>query len=259
MSAAACAALVERGDPERFRSAMAAPAGPARDGLMALYAFNLEIARAGYVVSEPMLGEIRLRWWADAVAEIYAGAVPRAHEVCAPLAATIGASGLPQGPFEAMIAAREWDCGRERFADLAALEGYLEATAAGLTWLAARHLGAPPEAEGAVRDAGRAAGAAGFLRALPKFAALGREALPSGDAAAARELAEAGLGWLARSRAGRRSVPRRCLPAMLPAATAGPVLRAAAARPEAALAGELEPSEFTVRARLLSAALSGRW
>ncbi len=192
VSVADCAALVERGDPERFRSAMAAPPGSARDGLMALYAFNLEIARAGYVVSEPMLGAIRLRWWADAVDEIYAGLAPRAHEVCGPLAAAIRGSGLPRGPFEAMIAAREWDCGREGFADPGALEGYLEATAAGLMWLAAVHLGAPAGAEAVVRDAGRAAGAAGFLRALPKFAALGRRALPPGEAVAA--LAQAGLG-----------------------------------------------------------------
>nr|MBA3326484.1 squalene/phytoene synthase family protein [Paracoccaceae bacterium] len=113
MSAAACAALVARGDPERFRAAMAAKAGPARDGLMALYAFNLEIARAGYVTSEPLLGEIRLRWWVEAVGEIYVGAAPRAHEVCGPLAAAIRGSGLPRGLIEAMIAARAWDCGRE--------------------------------------------------------------------------------------------------------------------------------------------------
>ena len=54
MSATAVAALVERGDPERWRSAMTAPPRGAA-GLMALYAFNLEIARAPWVASEPML------------------------------------------------------------------------------------------------------------------------------------------------------------------------------------------------------------
>lgn len=260
MSAAECAALVERGDPERFRTAMAAGAGAPRDGLMALYAFNLEVARAGYVVSEPMLGAIRLRWWADAVTEIFAGAAPRAHEVCAPLAEAIRGSGLPEAPLQAMIAAREWDCGREGFADAAALEAYLEATAGGLAWLAARHLGAPATAEAVVRDAGRAVGAASFLRAVPRLVALGRRPLPgSGGAEAARALAEAGLGWLARARAGRGAVPRGALPALLPAAAAGGVLALAARRPEAALAGGLEPSPFALRAGALAAALSGRW
>ena len=75
-------ALVRRGDPERWRTAMAAPPA-ARPGLMALYAFNLEIARAPWVASEPLLAEIRLAWWREAVAEIYDGKPPRRHEVVA--------------------------------------------------------------------------------------------------------------------------------------------------------------------------------
>ena len=77
MTDAAVAALVERGDPERWRSAMTAPPA-ARAGLMALYAFSLEIARVAWVASEPMLAEIRLRWWLDALDEIYAGRPPAA-------------------------------------------------------------------------------------------------------------------------------------------------------------------------------------
>jgi phytoene/squalene synthetase len=258
VTAAACAALVERGDPERFRAAMAAPAGGPRDGLMALYAFNLEIARAGYVVSEPMLGQIRLRWWAEAVAEVFAGRPPRAHEVCAPLAAAVRAAGLPEAPLQAMIEAHDWDCGREGFADFPALDAYLEATGGGLMWLAAAHLGAPAAAEPLARDAGRAAAAARFLRAAPRLAALGRRPLAEGAATAGR-LAEAALGWLARARAARGGVPRSALPAFLPAATAAGVLRAAARRPEAALEGGLEPSEFRLRAAMTAAALTGRW
>ena len=45
MSLDACARLVERGDPDRFRVAMAAPPS-AREALFPLYAFNLEVARA---------------------------------------------------------------------------------------------------------------------------------------------------------------------------------------------------------------------
>jgi len=225
VTAAACAAAVERGDPQRFRAAMTAPRGASRDGLMALYAFNLEIARAGYVVSEPALGAIRLRWWADAIDEIVAGAPPRAHEVCAPLAAAIRGAGLPRAPFDAAIAARAWDCGRDGFADLAALEAYLDATGGGLSWLAAAHLGAPPAAEPVARDAGRAAAAAAFLRAAPALAASGRRPLADGAATAAR-LAAAGLGWLDRARAARGRLPAASRPALLPVAGAGATLRA---------------------------------
>lgn len=212
---------------------------------MALYAFNVEVARAGYVASEPLLGEIRLRWWADAVAEIFEGTVRR-HEVCEPLAEAI-AAGLPRGPFDALIAARMWDCGREAFGDAAAVEAYLEATGAGLMWLAARSLGAPDAAEATVRDLGRAAAAAAFLRAAPALRALGRRPEPLDG------LAQAGLGWLARARDGRGAVPGACLPALLPSAGCeGALRRAVAGR-------TLEVSEFRQRGAMLAAALSGRW
>lgn len=258
MSFAACAVLVERGDPERFRTLMAAPPGPPRQALTALYAFNLEVARAAYVASEPLLGMIRLRWWTDALAEIYAGAEPRAHEVCAPLAATIREARLPRAPLDAMATAREWDCEREGFADFAALEAYLDATGGGLAWLAARALGAPEAAEPVARDAGRAAAAAAFLRAAPALAALGRRPLAEG-AATAERLARAGLGWLARARAARAALPPSALPALLPVAPAAAVLRAAARRPARALEGGLDPSQFALRGKVALAALSGRW
>lgn len=258
MTFAAAAALVERGDPERFRTAMAAPPGPAREALMALYAFNLEVARAAYVASEPLLGMIRLRWWTDALAEIHAGAEPRAHEVCAPLAAAIRAAGLPRAPLDAMVTAREWDCEREGFADFAALEAYLDATGGGLTWLAARALGAPGAAEPVARAAGRAAAAAAFLRAAPALAALGRRPLADG-AATAEQLARTALGWLADARAGRAVLPAAALPALLPVAPAAGVLRAAARRPGLAIEGGLEPSQFALRGKVALAALTGRW
>jgi phytoene/squalene synthetase len=62
----ACAALVERSDPDRFRVAMAAPPA-AREVLFPLYAFNLEVARAPWATREPMLAEMRLQWWRDQV------------------------------------------------------------------------------------------------------------------------------------------------------------------------------------------------
>lgn len=254
MTAEACAALVERGDPWRWRAAMAAPAR-GRGGLMALYALNLEAARAGFVTSEPMLGAIRLRWWADAVDEIFAGRPPRRHEVVEPLAEAIRSADLPRGPLDALIAAREWDCGREPFADLGALTAYLDATGGGLMWLAAKLLGAGLEAEEPARDLGRAGAAAAFLRAVPKLEALGRHPLPCPPEA----LAEAGLGWLGQARRGRGRLPGKVLPALLPAAGAGAVLKRALRRPEMVAAGELETSDLRARGAMLAMALIGRW
>ena len=72
MSLNACAAIVERGDPERFMAAMAAPV-EARRVLFPLYAFNVEVARAPWVTEEPMIAEMRLQWWRDALEEIAHG------------------------------------------------------------------------------------------------------------------------------------------------------------------------------------------
>jgi hypothetical protein len=66
MTLDACAALVERGDPDRFAAAMAAPPA-ARAKLFPLYAFNLEVARAPWVSKEAMIAEMRLQWWRDVV------------------------------------------------------------------------------------------------------------------------------------------------------------------------------------------------
>ena len=54
---------------------MAAPLA-ARQILFPLYAFNVEVARAPWVASEPMIGEMRLQWWRDVLEEIGADEVP---------------------------------------------------------------------------------------------------------------------------------------------------------------------------------------
>ena len=76
----ACARIVEKGDPARFKAVMAAPP-KARDALFPLYAFNVEVARAPWVSAEPGIAEIRLHWWIDALGEIAAGGMVRRHEV----------------------------------------------------------------------------------------------------------------------------------------------------------------------------------
>lgn len=158
MSAEACAELVRRGDEDRWRAAMAAPEA-VRGGLMALYAFNLEIARAPWVASEPMLAEIRLQWWRDALDEIYGGAAPRRHEVVLPLAAAIRELRPPRALFDETIDARRRDLEAAPFADLAALEAHVNRTAGHVAVLAAVLLGADDRSLGVVRAFGLRRGA----------------------------------------------------------------------------------------------------
>ncbi len=256
MTDAAVAGLVKRGDPDRWRSAMTAPPA-ARPGLMALYAFNLEIARAPFVASEAAIAQIRLRWWLDAIAEIYERAPPRRHEVVEPLAATIAAGDLPRRLFEEMIAARLADAEAAPLRDRTALELYIDHTAGHLMELAARHLGAEGGALPVVRDFARGAGTAALLRALPELRARGRDPLPS--ALPLADLARDGLAAIARARARRDRVPRTAAPALLAGWQAERVLRRVASDPAAVRPGGLEIAEAVARAGLLWRGISGRW
>src|SRR5437764_2248110 len=93
------AALVQRHDRDRYQTALFAPADR-REALFALYAFNYEISRVREAVTQPMLGQIRLQWWREAVAAAYAGARPRRHVVSEPLAAIIREFALSREHFE---------------------------------------------------------------------------------------------------------------------------------------------------------------
>lgn len=176
----ACGAMVRHHDRERFLTCLFAPA-ERREALFALYAFNLEVAKTAEVVSEPMLGQIRLQWWRESLAGAYEGS-PREHEVVTPLAEAIRRYALAAEPFERLIDAREADLDPEPPASLAELEAYAEATSASLIELALCVLQAPDRPATNVIEAGRRIGIAwalvGLLRAVPFHARHKRLYLP---------------------------------------------------------------------------------
>jgi phytoene synthase len=247
----ACAALVERGDPDRFAAVMAAPVA-ARARLWPLYAFNLEVARAPWVTKEPMIAEMRLQWWRDVVAE----PAPRAHEVAGPLHDLIQGAALPGDVLDRMVAARRWDIYRDAFADRPAFDAYLMDTGGGLMWLAACALGAPQRAEAQVRALGWATGLANFLRAVPDLEARGRVPLVDGRVDAVRALAAEGLARLKASRGAPVGAAR---PALLAGWQTGVLLRQVQQDPMVVAEGRMGLSEFSRRGRLAWQALGGSW
>ena len=175
-----CAEQVRRQDRERYLTALLAP--PARrEDLFALYAFNLEVAKTAEVVSEALVGRIRLQWWREAIDEIYEGR-PRTHAVVTALAAAVERHDLPRQPFDRIIEAREADLDGEPPADLAALETYAEGTATNLFRLAFAALGCPAD-QGPTGEAARRLGIAwaltGLIRAVPFHASQMRNYLPA--------------------------------------------------------------------------------
>lgn len=244
MSLDASAALVERGDPDRFLAVMAAPPA-ARARLFPLYAFNLEVARAPQVTREPAIAEIRLTWWREALEEIAAGGPVRQHEVVVPLAlalpSDLAAELVPV--LDDLIVARHLDIDRLPFSQGAALTDYLDRTAGHLLWAAARLLGAEARHEAAVRALGRAQGLANWLLATPALKAMGWEPLPESEVDFSRLAGEA-LTGLAAARAPRN-------PALLAAWRARAILRQAVKDPSAVLEGRLGQSEFQRKFSLL--------
>ena len=257
MTVAACAALVERGDPDRFAATMAAPP-KARESLFPLYAFNLEVARAPWVTAEPLIAEMRLQWWRDVVAAPASGAA-LAHEVAGPLHQVIHSKNLPIAVLDRLIAARRWDIGKQPFDSVADLTDYLEDTGAALMWLAAKSLHAPDAAEQTCRHAGWATALASYLRAVPDLIARGRAPLPDASPEAIADLAQTGLARLNAAETSRASIPRHAVPALYPAWQTRALLSLAAKDPAAVTQSRLQQSEFARRGGLAWRGLTGRW
>lgn len=246
---------IERGDPTRFAALMAAPPS-ARTPLATLYAFNLEIARAPWVTKEPMIAEMRLQWWRDALEDAANGTV-RAHEVMAPLADLITRQSLPLDTLDRMVEARRWDIYSEPFTDQTAFDDYLMDTAGGLMWLSAKALGAGAASEPAVRDFGWATGLAAFLQAVPDLVDRGRIPLLDGRDEGVAALATRGLARLATARAAL--IDTAAKPALLAGWQTHSLLTMAAREPARVGAGQLQLSEFTRRGRLLWQAFTDRF
>ncbi|MEL6582860.1 MAG: squalene/phytoene synthase family protein [Pseudomonadota bacterium] len=219
----ACAALVETGDPDRFLATMTGPVA-ARQALFPLYALNLELAKAPWIASEPMLAEIRLQWWKDSLDEIFRGEPPRRHEVVEPLAEVIAAAHLSQAELHRMIDARRADAQRQSFTSFAQLDAYLDATAGSLGRLTARSLGASSVDTVIVGSATAAAGLGVMLSAQAAFLDAGIERVP-GDGA---EIAAAARQALTAIEAAREAdLPSDLFPALRYIWRIEPILRQA--------------------------------
>ena len=245
MSLQACLDLLAKGDPDRFAAVMAVPVA-AREVLLPIYAFNVEVARAPWVTSEPMIGEMRLQWWRDALEEIGAGGAVRKHEVTTPLMAVLDSKGA--AILDKLVQARRWDLYTDAFEDAGHFSEYLDATGGGLMWAGARRLGSEDEA--GFRALGWASALANLFLAVPELEARGRKPFVDGRAEALQVLAQEGLSKMASVRmtgAGRA------------AAVAGwrakVLLSRAAQDPRRVGDGSLAESEFRKRASLIWAGL----
>jgi 15-cis-phytoene synthase len=271
---ASCEAAVRRYDPDRYFASLFAPAAR-RPMLFALYAFNHEIAHAVEVAREPMMAEIRLQWWREAVDDAREGH-PRAQPAAIGLSELVGRGQISSGALEAMIDARAEEISSAPFADLAALEAHAAATSGALMRIAASVLNGGTDVGGLMRDAGVAYGLAGIIRAVPFHVARGKPFLPAdllaaeglttNDALSARHgealkrvisrLADGALAHFRRAQ--RIRITRQVLPAALPASLVPACLSHAMRLNRSPLRDSIEVSLFRRQLILLRAASLGR-
>lgn len=122
----ACQDLVQQWDRDRYLSSLFAP-DVKRPHLMALYAFDAEIARIRTLVSEPQIGEIRMQWWADTLDAMGSdGKID--HPVASQLAVTIKECSLPIQHLVKLIDARRAELYADQFPDVFSLESYIAET-----------------------------------------------------------------------------------------------------------------------------------
>lgn len=229
-----CATQARSADHGRWLCGLFAPEAARRD-LWAALAFNAEIARTRDVVREPMLGQIRLQWWREAIVDAYDGRV-RSHQVMAPLAEAIARCRPPRERFETLLAGRLRDLEDEPFGSLASLEAYAAATSGALSLLLLDLLGIDDaDARAAAGAIGTAWSLAGLARATPHLAARRRLMLPRdllGDinpeslftgqpderlAGVVRVVLDRADALLGEARRHRRRAPRQALPVLVQA------------------------------------------
>ena len=238
------AAIVREADFTRYAAALFAPA-EARPHILALYAFDAELARVRDIVSEPLPGELRLQWWRDALENPERADVV-SHPVARALHAAADYGRLPYDALLGLIDARLDDLYDDPVPTMTDLEARLGATASVVIRLASLIAagGRDPGGTDVAGFGGVADGIARMLRLLPRHAARGQILLPADSMAACgvsrekltsgqaepglkdlvSDLCRQGRLRLSEARAACRDLDPAAAPAVLPLALVGPAL-----------------------------------
>lgn len=266
-------------DFERYLSLLVIAEEPRR-ALTALYGLNAEIAKVRELVSEPMLGEIRLQWWRETAEHLFEGET-RGHDVAACLAELLPGSLLGAEDLIDLIDGRSRDLEAGLFQDFGDLDAYVEATQGQLMRLGAKLLAGKEIAPGldtAITAGARAYAYMGFLRALPYHASQGYMMLPQSLLAkheveledlfngvarpglyeAMREMAQLSQEALNEMRRHMGDVPKSCLPVFLPLAVLPLYQKRYLARKDHPFRERVEVPAFRLQWRFLTAQWRGR-
>ena len=222
-------------DPDRWLSSRLVTEPGRRQALGGLYLLDAELAKVARAVKDPLMGDIRLAWWREAL-EVAGGAGAGRHPAIAALSPAVQAGWIDPLALAELAEARRAEL--EPFADEAALCAHLEATDGALMALAAGLLSPGMERSGLVQ-----AGLAwGWLKTPLKPAAWAEVS----DEEIVAHRRHRALDALAAARPVLAALPAEAFPAVAHLALVKPY------------AGGRELSELGKRLRVLKASLTGR-
>ncbi len=273
-----CLATLRDTDRDRYLACLLSPEDKRRP-LAALYGFHAELARIRDLVHEPLPGEVRLQYWRDLLEGQSHGST-EANPLASELLQAIETHRLPRSTLVNMIDARIFDLYDDPMENRNALEGYAGETASALIQLAGLVL-SPSDAARSTDAAGHAGVAqaiAGCLLLMPLHRHRGQLYLPLEILSAvgldrdsflagtdiprvtAAIDAFAGLGQehLAKARASGPVAPG-LMPAFLPVALTGPILRKAQKLGAGILDRPIQASQWRRQLSMAVAAMRGKF
>ncbi|XP_070604146.1 NADH dehydrogenase (ubiquinone) complex I, assembly factor 6 isoform X2 [Erythrolamprus reginae] len=172
-----CLDLLRKRDYEGFLCALLLPA-ESRASVLALRAFNVELAQIRDSVTEKTIGLMRIEFWRKAVEDIYQDSPPQ-QPVAIELWKAVRRQNLTKRWLMNIIDQREKNLDDRAYRDIGELETYAENTQSALLYLTLETLGVRDiHADHAASHIGKAHGIVTCLRATPYHASRRKMFLP---------------------------------------------------------------------------------
>ncbi len=266
-------------DYYRYLCCLLAPSAM-QENMLNIYAFNNELAKIKYVISEPMAGYIRLQWWRDAIDEIYERApVKHFHPVSNGLHKLLSTTPINKDIFENLIDAHESDIEFESPEDMESLENYAIGTSANLFKLQLLAAGIDNSAAlNAAHHGAIAYGLADIMRNMRYNASHNMVMLPKSLMDAqnitidniieganlerakpiVKILCDKADGHLAKMRTLRGNIPKSAMPALLPIAIAPAIIKLIRKHDYDLFSLNFEAVRFRLQMRIMAAKILGR-